>query len=199
MLGTPRHFWAHDAVDLCHPWAHSVVVLAMPMMPSSLWCLRACDAVKPVPSLSPQHCHPPRARKATLYIFLCHFGPTNLDFDMLYCHIALICYIAFVLLHCFDVLNCHIALICYIAFNMLHCFHMLDCFWFAALLWYATLLLFCCIASMCYIATLPWYATMLLICCIALICYIATLLNDESGLSEMSVATWTNIIVLLRF
>jgi hypothetical protein len=26
-----------------------------------------------------------------------------------------------------------------------------------------------------------------------------TLLNDESGLSEMSVATWTNIIVLLRF
>jgi hypothetical protein len=26
-----------------------------------------------------------------------------------------------------------------------------------------------------------------------------TLLNDESGLSETSVATWTNIIVLLRF
>jgi hypothetical protein len=26
-----------------------------------------------------------------------------------------------------------------------------------------------------------------------------TLLNDESGLSEMNVATWTNIIVLLRF
>jgi hypothetical protein len=25
------------------------------------------------------------------------------------------------------------------------------------------------------------------------------LLNDESGLSEMSVVTWTNIIVLLRF
>jgi hypothetical protein len=26
-----------------------------------------------------------------------------------------------------------------------------------------------------------------------------TLLNDENGLSEMSVAIWTNIIVLLRF
>jgi hypothetical protein len=26
-----------------------------------------------------------------------------------------------------------------------------------------------------------------------------TLLNDESRLSEMSVVTWTNIIVLLRF
>jgi hypothetical protein len=26
-----------------------------------------------------------------------------------------------------------------------------------------------------------------------------TLLNDESGLSETIVATWTNIIVLLRF
>jgi hypothetical protein len=45
-------------------------------------------------------------------------------FDVLHCHIALICYIAFVLLHCFD---CHIALICYIAFNMSHCFDMLHC------------------------------------------------------------------------
>jgi hypothetical protein len=26
-----------------------------------------------------------------------------------------------------------------------------------------------------------------------------TLLNDKSGLSEMSVATWTNIILPLRF
>jgi hypothetical protein len=26
-----------------------------------------------------------------------------------------------------------------------------------------------------------------------------TLLNDENGLSEMSVATWANVIVLLRF
>jgi hypothetical protein len=84
---------------------------------------------------------------------------------MLHCHIALICYIAFVLLHCFDVLHYHITLIWYAAFNMSHCFDM----------------------------------ALLLICCIALICYIATLLNDECGLSEMSVATWTNIIVLLRF
>jgi hypothetical protein len=58
---------------------------------------------------------------------------------------------------------------------------------------------------MCYIVTLLLYATLPLTCrialrcCIALICYIATLLNDESELSEMSVATWTNIIVLLRF
>jgi hypothetical protein len=42
--------------------------------------------------------HPPQARKATLYIFLCHFGPINPNFDMLHYHIA------FVLLHCFDVL-----------------------------------------------------------------------------------------------
>jgi hypothetical protein len=31
-----------------------------------------------------------------LYIFLCHFGPTSPEFDMLYCHIALICYIALI-------------------------------------------------------------------------------------------------------
>jgi hypothetical protein len=106
---------------------------------------------------SPQHCHPPQARKATLYIFLCHFGPTNPDFHMLYCHIALICYIAFVLLHYIDMLHCHIALICYII----------------TILWYATLLLFCCIALMWYIVTLLWYATLPLTCRIDLICYIA--------------------------
>jgi hypothetical protein len=42
--------------------------------------------------------------------------------------LILICYIAFVLLHCFDVLYYHIALIYYIAFNMPHCFDMLHCF-----------------------------------------------------------------------
>jgi hypothetical protein len=47
---------------------------------------------------------------------------------MLHYHISLICYIAFVLLHCFDMLHCHIALICYIAFNMSHCFDILRCF-----------------------------------------------------------------------
>jgi hypothetical protein len=78
-------------------------------------------------SLCPQCRHPPQARKATLYIFLCHFGPTNSDFDMLHYHIALIWYITFGLLHCFDVLHCHIALICYIAVNMSYCFDMLHC------------------------------------------------------------------------
>jgi hypothetical protein len=87
---------------------------------------RAHDVIEPTPSLSLQRRYPPQTRKATiLYIFPCHFGPTNPDFDMLHCHIALICYIAFVLLHCFDVLHCHIALICYIAFVLLHCFDML--------------------------------------------------------------------------
>jgi hypothetical protein len=76
---------------------------------------RACDAVELTSSLSLQRRSPPQAHKATLYSFLCHFGPTNLDFDMLHYHIALICYIyAFVLLHCFDMLHCHIALIFYI-------------------------------------------------------------------------------------
>jgi hypothetical protein len=56
-------------------------------------------------SVTPQHHHPPRARNTTLYIFLCYFGPTNPEFDMLHYHIALICYIAFVLLHCFDMLH----------------------------------------------------------------------------------------------
>jgi hypothetical protein len=130
---------------------------------------------------------------------------------MLYCHIALICYIAFILLHFFDMLHC-IFFWSFWAYKswfwyatLSHCFDMLHCFCSATFLWYATLLLFCCIALMCYIITLLWYATLFLICCIALIwcialiCYISTLLNDESGLSETSVATWTNIIVQLRF
>jgi hypothetical protein len=37
----------------------------------------------PFPSLQ-QH-RPPQARNDALYIFLCHFGPTNPDFDMLHC------------------------------------------------------------------------------------------------------------------
>jgi hypothetical protein len=70
--------------------------------------------IDPAPSLSLQCRRPSQARKATLYIFLYHFGPTNHDFDMLHYHIALICYIALILLHCFDMLHCHIALIHYI-------------------------------------------------------------------------------------
>jgi hypothetical protein len=85
---------------------------------------RSCGTIEPVPSLSSQRHRPPRAHKVTLYIFLCSFGPTNPDFDMLHCHIALISCIAFVLLQCFDVLQWHIALICYIAFVLQHCF---DC------------------------------------------------------------------------
>jgi hypothetical protein len=113
---------------------------------------------------------------------------------MLHCHIALIHYIAFVLLHYFDVQHCHVALICYIAFNMLRCFDMLHCFWYAAFLWYATLphyfdMLHCfCSAALLWCATFPHcfdmvhclshvallrYASLILMCCIALIYYIA--------------------------
>jgi hypothetical protein len=196
MLYTPRCSWADDAVDLRCPRARSAIVLPDPTTS------KACDAIEPASSLSRQCCCPPQARKATLYILLCHFGPTNPDFDMLHWHIALIWYIAFVLLHCFDVLHCHIALICYIAFNMSYCFDMLHCFWYVTLLWYAIMLwyatlphcfdmLHCfCSATLLWCATLPhcfdmlhclyyvallWYATLLLIYCIALIFYIATL------------------------
>jgi hypothetical protein len=153
---------APDAVsEPATPSTHTVLGPSVSLSSLSPRRPRAHDAVKLMPSLSPLRHHSPQARKATiLYIFLCHFGPTNPDFDMLHCHIALICYIAFVLLHyydvlhchialichitfnmlhCFDLLHCHIALICYIAFDMLHCFDILHCFCFVALLWYATL------------------------------------------------------------
>jgi hypothetical protein len=81
----PHCSQAHDAVDPCHPWACSTVVLPEPAKPSLPRCPRAHDTVEPAPSLIPQWHHPPQACKATLYIFLCHFGPTNPD---------LICYIA---------------------------------------------------------------------------------------------------------
>jgi hypothetical protein len=126
-LCTRRRSQSHDAVHPRHPRAHNVIVLPEPMTSSSPWHPRARDIVEPTPPLSPQHHRPPQARKATLYTFLYYFGPTNPDFDMLHCHIALICYIAFVLLHCFDVIHWHIALICYIAFNISHCFDMLHC------------------------------------------------------------------------
>jgi hypothetical protein len=100
MLCTPRRSRARDANDPRPPQVHSAIVLPDPVMS------RARNVVVPVPFLSPQCRRPPLARKATLYIFLYHFGPTNPDFDMLHCHIALICYIAFVLLHCFDTLHC---------------------------------------------------------------------------------------------
>jgi hypothetical protein len=163
----PHHSRAYDTVNPCYLQAPSAVVLPEPVTPSSPWCPRAYDTVEPASSLSPQCRCPPWAHKATLYIFLCHFGPTNPNFDMLHCHIVLICYIAFVLLHC------HIALICYIA----------------TLLWYTTLLLFCCIAL---IVTLLWYDTLPLTCCIALICYISTFLEVDGGSTESSgsVCVW---------
>jgi hypothetical protein len=154
---TQLHSRAHDAVNPCHPRAYSTVILAERVTPSSPRHPRAHDAIKPMLSLSPQRCCPHQAHKATiLYIFLCHFGPTNPDFDMLHSHIALICYIAFVLLHCFDVLHCHITLICYIAFNMSHCFDVLHCH--IALICYITLI--CYIATLLSYATLLWYATL---------------------------------------
>jgi hypothetical protein len=78
-----------------------------------------------------------------------------------------------------------------------HCFDMLHCF---NMLHIATLLLFCHIALICYIVMLLWYATYYFCSTIFWFIWIhTTLLNDESGLSEMSVTTWTNIIILLRF
>jgi glycosyltransferase involved in cell wall biosynthesis len=115
---SPRSCAPHAIPEPATP---STCVVPRPVASSSSPSLRrprACHTVELAPSLSPQHRRPSRARKAILYIFLCHFRPTNPDFDMLYCHIA------FVLLHYFDVLHCHIALICYIAFLLLHCF---DC------------------------------------------------------------------------
>jgi hypothetical protein len=111
----------HTVPKLTTPMTHTV---PRPVAPSSSPNLRRLEPAM----LSNPHCRPPQAHKATLYIFLCHFGPTNPDFDMLHYHIALICYIAFILLHCFDVIHCHIALIYYSAFNILHYFDMLHCF-----------------------------------------------------------------------
>jgi hypothetical protein len=197
MLCTMHRSWARDAVDPHRPQAHHVVVLPEPATPSSPWCPRAHDAIEPDHPLARNVII--LTKPTRLHCIFCHFGPTNLDFDMLHCHIALICYIAFVLLHCFDVLHCHIALICDIA----------------TLLWYAILILICCIALIFYIAFILLYCFDMLHCHIAMICYKllhcfcsatfwsiwmhTTLLNDKSGLSEMILATWTNIIVLLRF
>jgi hypothetical protein len=202
MMCTLCRSQASDTIDPRCPRACNAIVLPEPAMSSSPWRPRAHNAIDPTLSLGLQCCHPPEAHNATLYIFLCHFGLTNPDFDMLYCHIALICYIAFVLLHCFDVLatllwyatlplTCRIGLICYIAFDMMHCFDMLHCHIalicdIAFVLLHCFDVLHCHIALICYISfnmshcfdTLHcfWYATLLLFCCIALMCFIVTLL-----------------------
>jgi hypothetical protein len=134
------------------PWCqrpHTIPGPARLLSTLSTWCRcpSARDAVIPTPLSSPSlRCHRLHAipELATLssspspqcYIvyFPCHFGPTNPEIDMLHCHIALICYIAFFLLHCFYMLLCPIALTYYIDFVPLHFFDMLI----AALLWYAT-------------------------------------------------------------
>jgi hypothetical protein len=201
MLCTPRRSWARNIVDTHHhpPWA--------------------CDIIISVTSLSSQHrqTHAVVLRKPARLncIFFCHFGPTNPNFDMLHRHIALICYIALNMSHCFDMLH-------YFWYAALpHCFDMLHYFCSAALLWCATFPHCFDMLQCLERVTLLWYATFLLICYIALICYIGlicytllhcfcsatfgsiwmhtTWLNDESELSETSVATWTIIIVLLRF
>jgi hypothetical protein len=132
MPSTLCHACARNAIVLCEPtrpsspWRYRSRAVPEPVMPS-LRHPRACDTINPTSSMTLQHHRPPRACNATLYIFLCDFGPTNHKFDMLHCHIALICCIAFVLLHCFNMLHCHIALMCYISFVLLHCFDMLHC------------------------------------------------------------------------
>jgi hypothetical protein len=114
---------AHNTIVLPKPMTPSICSILGPAIPSSSqtpWRPRAHDTIKTVPPLILQRRCPSRARNVHC-IFFCHFGPTNPDFYMLHCHIALICYIAFVLLHFYDMLHCHILLLS------------------AALLWYATL------------------------------------------------------------
>jgi hypothetical protein len=110
-----------------HPQAYDAIHEPATMLSSSLWCPRAviamtpraCDVVKPTSCLSPQHHRPPQARKATLYIFLCHFGPTNPDFDILHCLCSAALLWCATLPHFLDMLHC--------LYNMSHCFDMLHC------------------------------------------------------------------------
>jgi hypothetical protein len=86
MLCTRRH------ADPTTPSNHVVPGSVAPSSSLSPRRPRAHDIVEPTLSLSPQRRRPPQTSKAIiLYIFLCHFGPTNPDFDMLHYHIALIC------------------------------------------------------------------------------------------------------------
>jgi hypothetical protein len=114
---------------------------------------------------------------------------------MLHCHIALIYYIAFVLLHFFDMLHCHISFMCFITFVLLHCFGMVHCH----------ITLICNIATLLWYATLPYCFDMLHIATLLLFCYILIYMNAYyiaqwwKWAKWDSVATWTNIVVLLRF
>jgi hypothetical protein len=194
---SPRHTKFVMPSNPHHPWARNAIILPKPtrlhciffIVILGLWILILICYIATL------------LWYATLLLFCCIALMCYLAKLLWYAtlsvtnRIALICCIAFFMLHCFDMLHCHIALICYIT-----TFH-----------WYATLLLFGYIALMCYIATFLWYTTLPLTCRIALICYIAfdmlhcfDMLHSHIAqwwkwLSETSVATWTNIIVLLRF
>jgi hypothetical protein len=153
----------------CH-CPHDVLEVTTPSNPCRPWARNAVVLPKP----ARQHCN-----------FFCHFGPTNPDFDMLHCHIALIWYIVFVLLHYFDVIHCHIALICYITFNMSHCFDMLHChialiccITFDMLHCHIDLMLHCfCSTALFLYATLPHCFDMLHIAILLLFYYILIYMN----------------------
>jgi hypothetical protein len=130
------HSWAHDAIDSCRPPARNDIVLLEPTTSLFPWCPRARNTVEPVSSFHPQRCRPPQAQNATLYIFLCHFGPTNPDFDMLVCYIATLFWCT-TLSHWFDMLHCFCSATLLWHATFPRCFDMLHCFCSAALLWYA--------------------------------------------------------------
>jgi hypothetical protein len=179
------------------PLTHAVLKPAVPSSSLSPRCLRPHDAPEPMMPSNPRR---PWAHNVVILpeparVQYCLFFFVILGLQIL----ILICYIATLLWYATLLLFYCIVLMCYIA----------------TLLWYATLLLICCIALICYIAFVLLHCIDMIHCHIALICYTllhcfysaifwsiwmhTTLLNDKSGLSETSVATWTNIIVLLRF
>jgi hypothetical protein len=159
---TWRRSQVHDAIDPCHPPP------------------RACDAVIKAMSQSLRH-HRTRAipEPATpssspsmqdyIIYFSLPFRPTNPDFDMLHCHITLICYITFNMSHCFDMLHC------FWYATLPHCFDMLHCFCSIALLWYATL-------SQCF--------DMLHIATLLLFCYILIYMNAYYIAQSWKWAKW---------
>jgi hypothetical protein len=190
-----HHLWARDAVHLapslgpqCHrpPWARDVVVH---VTSQSKRCRRPRTFLRPVTllsSLSPQRCQPRAVpepampssslspQRCIVYFSLSFWG-----------YKSWIWYVT--LPHCFDMLYCFyfVALLWYATlihyFDMLHCFDMPHCFD----------MLYCHIALRCcnYFCSAAFWS----------IWMHTTLINNESGLSETSVAMWTNIIVLLRF
>jgi hypothetical protein len=200
---------SHDTVESRRPRVRSTVILpepATPQSPRHRWTHTVPEPATPSSS--------PNLQGYNIVYFSLSFWAYKSWFWYATLSHCFDMYIAFILLHCFGVMHCHIALICYIAFNMSHYFDMLHCH--IALICYNTFdMLHCHIALICYIDFVLLHCFDMLHCHIALICYTLlqcfcsatfwsiwmhiTLLNDESGLSEMHVATWINIIVLSRF